>query len=105
MLAQGWIYYAQIIVSDIASLIAKRSGFLNTSVTIFLFLAAGPHARLHAALEVLCSIILGCSYINVTHRMLVDMVSDALIVHSSCNFLCIHVDAAVVANDWSSFLG
>ena len=62
------------------------------SITILLSLAARSHARLHAALEL-------------DGPRLVDMVSETLFIQSSCSFLCIHVDAAVVTNDRSFLLG
>ena len=46
-----------------------------------------------------------CGYIDHLSWLFVDMVSHALFVQSCCNFLSIHVDAAVVTNDGSSLLG
>ena len=86
-------------------LVAERSCFLlHTSITMLLSLTARPHARLHAALELDCSRMLSRSYIDHAHRLFIDVVSEALFSHSGCSFLCIHIDAAMVANDRSFLL-
>ena len=46
-----------------------------------------------------------CGYIDHLSWLFVDMVSHTIFVHSGCNFLSIHIDAAVVANDRSFLLG
>ena len=84
-------------------LVAERSCFLLTSITMLLSLTARPHARLHAALELDCPCMLSRSHINHANRLFVNVVSEALFSHSGCSFLCIHIDAAMVAN-YRSFL-
>ena len=78
---------------------------MKASITILLSLAARPHARLHAALELDSPRFLSRSHFDHAHRLLVDMVSETFFSQSSCSFLCIHVDAAVVTNDRSFLLG